>query len=457
MEMSPYNTVPSTGAYGTSVATINTNFELVWNDIALMQNASIKCKGLFTTETALNTAWPTPQVGDWAGVGNGVPCQLWVCKEPKIWVQDGTFTGTLVEFMKYATKSDLAIVSGQLSAMDATMHSLFATEQEARDAAVLAEKIRALQAEQSIKSLLNASIDYAALPNLPITDLATYGHPTRHVVTRKKDDKTYVIGILDTFASGDGNQIVQVLKTRCNLNDDGSINPDSTNAEVQEYERSIIVDMSQWYKDNRTTDNGVTIDTDTYTKAEVDNAILQMRDGLETVLSGKADKSSVKTDVLSEIATMKNEILGEVEISESVQQGISNQMTALQNAVSDDVQQKVDTISGDYARNYWTRSEQADFEVNVIREISEAVLLKSDNKYLSLEAAAQNYAEKTDVYTKKETNVHMYTKDEVDDKLLTKANVNDLSSYYTKREADSAFVAKTSTDHGSASDEEQKP
>ena len=215
--------------------------------------------------------------------------------------------------------------------------------------------------------------------------------------------------------------------------------------------------MSQWYKDNRTTDNGVTIDTDTYTKAEVDNAILQMRDGLETVLSGKADKSSVKTDVLSEIATMKNEILGEVEISESVQQGISNQMTALQNAVSDDVQQKVDTISGDNARNYWTRSEQADFEVNVIREISEAVLLKSDNKYLSLEAAAQNYAEKTDVYTKKETNVHMYTKDEVDDKLLTKANVNDLSSYYTKREADSAFVAKTSTDHGSASDEEQKP
>ena len=452
MEMSQYNTVPSTGAYGTSVAIINTNFQLVWNGIAQMQNASIKCKGLFTTETALNTAWPTPQVGDWAGVGNGVPCQLWVCKEPKVWVQDGTFTGTLVEFTKYATKSDLALVSQDVAALDLTLQSLIATEQEARDAAVLTEKTRALQAEQSIKSLLNASIDYAALPNLPVTDLATYGHPTRHVVTRKKDDKTYVIGILDTFASGDGNQIVQVLKTRCNLNADGSINPDSTNAEVQEYERSIIVDMAQWYKDNRVTDNGVTIDTNTYTKAEVDDAIRQMRDGLETVLSGKADKSTVKTDIRSEIATMKNEILDEVEISESVQQGINNQMTALQNAVSAEVQQKVDTISGDLDRNYWTRSEQNGFEVNVIREISEAVLLKSDNKYLSLEAAAQNYAEKTDVYTKEETDVRMYTKQQVDDKLLSKANVNDLSSYYTKREADSAFVAKSSTDHGTSTD-----
>jgi hypothetical protein len=276
-------------------------------------------------------------------------------------------------------------------------------------------------------------------------------------VTRKKNDKTYVIGILDTFASGDGNQIVQVLKTRCNLNADGSINPDSTNAEVQEYERSIIVDMAQWYKDNRVTDNGVTIETNTYTKAEVDDAIRQMRDGLETVLSGKADKSTVKTDIRSEIATMKNEILDEVEISESVQQGINNQMTALQNAVSAEVQQKVDTISGDLDRNYWTRYEQNEFEVNVIREISEAVLLKSDNKYLSLEAAAESYAEKTDVYTKEEANARMYTKAEVDDKLLSKANVNDLSSYYTKREADSAFVAKSSTDHGSASDEEQKP
>jgi hypothetical protein len=182
-----------------------------------------------------------------------------------------------------------------------------------------------------------------------------------------------------------------------------------------------------------------------------------MRDGLETVLSGKADKSTVKTDVLSQIATMKNEILDEVEISESVQQGINNQMTALQNAVSDEVQQKVDTISGDLDRNYWTRGEQNDFEVNVIREISEAVLLKSDNKYLSLEAAAESYAEKTDVYTKEEANARMYTKAEVDDKLLSKANVNDLSSYYTKREADSAFVAKSSTDHGSASDDPIAP
>ncbi len=83
--MENFNVVPSVGTFGNSVATINANFNQAKVAIERVQHLTSKGKGLFATLTALQTAIPSPKVGDWAAVGSSFPAELYVCNTAGTW------------------------------------------------------------------------------------------------------------------------------------------------------------------------------------------------------------------------------------------------------------------------------------------------------------------------------------------------------------------------------------
>lgn len=67
-----------------------------------------RCKGLYASADALRTAWPVPEPGDWAIVGETVPGEIYLCKEPGVWVATGQAGGgEKVDLTEYARKSEL--------------------------------------------------------------------------------------------------------------------------------------------------------------------------------------------------------------------------------------------------------------------------------------------------------------------------------------------------------------
>lgn len=50
-------------------------------------------RGLFLTIAELRAAYPSPEIGDWATVGNTVPAEVWVCQTPGIWTDTGQTGG----------------------------------------------------------------------------------------------------------------------------------------------------------------------------------------------------------------------------------------------------------------------------------------------------------------------------------------------------------------------------
>ncbi len=64
--------------------------------------------GLFPTSSALNTACPSPAVGDFAYVGSGFPADIYVCQTAGTWVDSGEdYDGDNVDLTDYATKAEV--------------------------------------------------------------------------------------------------------------------------------------------------------------------------------------------------------------------------------------------------------------------------------------------------------------------------------------------------------------
>ena len=452
------NTVPSKGVFGDTVATVNTNFNLLFSDLALVFNASIKCKGAYSNYDALDAAWDSPEVGDWGCVINGDAMDLYVCEVEGSWQYEGPYSGTLVEFEKYLTQSDKFELYKKINDVELNAQTAVDDEAQARDAAILQERTRALMAEQSIKSLLNASIDYAALPTMSIKDIACYGHPTRHAVTKTIDGKTYVIGILDTIATGDGNVITQTLKTRCKLDDNGNLDATKFEAEVQVYERSYLVKLADWYEESRITDNGITIGTNTYTQEEVNERLLELQNTILDALNNKADKADLNMGISQQVNDMKAAVIADVKAANDDYKGdITKKLNDMQTAIN--AKPTYDTISENFVSQYeQTTNEEkikaalSDTTEYVIGELANTKKYVDDNTlkpsvaeetYLKKETASQTYAAKTEVFKKEET----FSQQEVNDLLDTKANLSDLGNYYTKRQVDEALDK-----YGSATD-----
>lgn len=76
MELNKINS--SMTNWGAEAANLNENFDKVSTAIEQVKNATIKCKGYFSSESALKLAIPTAAKGDKAYVGNNYPYQIWI-------------------------------------------------------------------------------------------------------------------------------------------------------------------------------------------------------------------------------------------------------------------------------------------------------------------------------------------------------------------------------------------
>lgn len=103
---SNFNTVPNTGTFGNAVNTINTNFQLAKVAIDGIELSTTKSKGIFTSVSSLETSIPSPNIGDWAGVGASFPVKLYVCNTAGNWVDSGsTWSGGDINLSDYVTNS----------------------------------------------------------------------------------------------------------------------------------------------------------------------------------------------------------------------------------------------------------------------------------------------------------------------------------------------------------------
>lgn len=104
--MEYYNVIPNTDTtFGEAMEMINQNFDLTHTALGDVEYATRKNKGLFSTPSALQTAVPHPQKGDWALVGDSFPADIYVCNTDDTWSDSGnTYTGDSVDLTNYVTK-----------------------------------------------------------------------------------------------------------------------------------------------------------------------------------------------------------------------------------------------------------------------------------------------------------------------------------------------------------------
>ena len=102
MELNKINS--SMTNWGAEAANLNENFDKVSTAIEQVKNATIKCKGYFSSESALKLAIPTAAKGDKAYVGNNYPYQIWIW-DGSSWGDSGSVGGEeSVNLGNYHTK-----------------------------------------------------------------------------------------------------------------------------------------------------------------------------------------------------------------------------------------------------------------------------------------------------------------------------------------------------------------
>lgn len=109
MELS---TINSTGSWGDTAARLNENFSKVGTEIEKTKHASARNKGLFASLSALQAAYPSPTVGDWAVVGNTIPGAIYRCTTAGSWSATGeTGGGGEISLDDYLTATEITDIS----------------------------------------------------------------------------------------------------------------------------------------------------------------------------------------------------------------------------------------------------------------------------------------------------------------------------------------------------------
>lgn len=81
--------ISSSSTWGKEAAKMNRNFQNLSIDVEKAKNASTRNKGLFTSESELKSAIPSPVKGDWAVVGSTIPGLVYECRTNGTWVSIG--------------------------------------------------------------------------------------------------------------------------------------------------------------------------------------------------------------------------------------------------------------------------------------------------------------------------------------------------------------------------------
>lgn len=99
--------ISSSSTWGKEAAKMNRNFQNLSIDVEKAKNASTRNKGLFTSESELKSAIPSPVKGDWAVVGNSIPGTVYRCTTNGTWTNTGQQGGGGdVDLTGYTKKTD---------------------------------------------------------------------------------------------------------------------------------------------------------------------------------------------------------------------------------------------------------------------------------------------------------------------------------------------------------------
>ena len=109
--MENFNEIPKTGTIGGMVDNINANFQLTKEMLERLEVTKDHAVGLFSTLASLQAAYPTPEVGDWALVGDTTPFAIYKCTIAGTWSDTGgTYDGGTIDLSDYVKKEEFATV-----------------------------------------------------------------------------------------------------------------------------------------------------------------------------------------------------------------------------------------------------------------------------------------------------------------------------------------------------------
>jgi hypothetical protein len=87
--MQNLNTIPTTGTFQNVADCANNNFLALQTAVNQLELAAIRSKGFFASADALETAYPSPVVGDWAAVASGNTAYIYRCSTAGTWTNTG--------------------------------------------------------------------------------------------------------------------------------------------------------------------------------------------------------------------------------------------------------------------------------------------------------------------------------------------------------------------------------
>lgn len=102
------NTINKTGTWSDAADRINNNFSKTSTEMDKLKLSSIRNKGLFPTLDALESAIPSPVVGDWAVIGDSIPGPIYQCRTKGVWSATGqTGGGGSVDLSGYLKSEEI--------------------------------------------------------------------------------------------------------------------------------------------------------------------------------------------------------------------------------------------------------------------------------------------------------------------------------------------------------------
>ena len=115
--MENFNNIPNSGTYGAAIALINANFQLTKQQMERLEYSREGFCGMYDTQSALQSAYPSPTAGSFAYVGTSFPMAVYK-SNGGTWYDSGqTYDGGSIDLTQYAKESDLSSLENTVSSL----------------------------------------------------------------------------------------------------------------------------------------------------------------------------------------------------------------------------------------------------------------------------------------------------------------------------------------------------